>query len=164
MIILGLMTGILVPLISNFFPIKQALGTSLRNALDRFRSGVDELQVQFIRMENAGTSPSQMAVSITFLLSSVLTLYYIPKGVLDGALKQTFFYLNLLLVGCVLGITFITQSLALWLCKVYISIILKFMPQDAKLQPLIYKNLESHSMKNLHANMLYRVTVCFLVF
>jgi uncharacterized membrane protein len=84
--------------------------------------------------------------------------------VLDGALKATFFYLNLLLVGCVLGITFISQAMALGLCKFYISIILKFMPQDAKLLPLIFKNLESHSMKNLHANLLYRVTVCFLVF
>ena len=37
MVVLGLMTGILVPLLSNFYPIKQALGTSLRIALDRFR-------------------------------------------------------------------------------------------------------------------------------
>jgi hypothetical protein len=45
MIVLGLVTGLVVPLIGNMFPIKQALGTSLRNALDRFRQGVDELSV-----------------------------------------------------------------------------------------------------------------------
>jgi len=45
-----------VPLISNIFPIKQALGSSLRNSLDRSRAGVDELSIQFTRMENAGFS------------------------------------------------------------------------------------------------------------
>ena len=108
MIGLGLTTGLLVPLISNIYPIKQALGTSLRNALDRFRSGVDELSVQFVRMENAGTSPTQLAVSLAFLSASVLTLYFIPISVLDNAVKSMFFYLNLLHVGCVLGIIFIT--------------------------------------------------------
>lgn len=57
MVVLGLITGILVPMLSNIYPIKQALGTSLRNALDKFRAGVDEVQVEFVRMENAGTSP-----------------------------------------------------------------------------------------------------------
>lgn len=37
-------------------------------------------------------------------------------------------------------------------------------PKDVKLKPLINKNLESHALKNLHANLLYSVTVCFLVF
>lgn len=36
-VVLGLVTGIVVPMISNVYPIKQALGTSLRDALDRFR-------------------------------------------------------------------------------------------------------------------------------
>jgi len=36
-LLLGLVTGIVVPMISKVYPIKQALGTSLRDALDRFR-------------------------------------------------------------------------------------------------------------------------------
>jgi ABC-type antimicrobial peptide transport system permease subunit len=55
-VLLGIVTGVVVPMVSNIYPIKQALGTSLRDALDRFRQGVDEMSVQFIRMENAGTS------------------------------------------------------------------------------------------------------------
>mmetsp|Transcript_17600 Transcript_17600/g.24277 ORF Transcript_17600/g.24277 Transcript_17600/m.24277 type:complete len:157 (+) Transcript_17600:1559-2029(+) len=53
---LGIIMGIFVPLISNILPIKAALGTSLRNALDRFRPSVDEMEVQMIRMENLGIS------------------------------------------------------------------------------------------------------------
>jgi ABC-type antimicrobial peptide transport system permease subunit len=36
-VMLGVVTGIVVPMISSVYPIKQALGTSLRDALDRFR-------------------------------------------------------------------------------------------------------------------------------
>lgn len=77
-IVLGLATGVLVPLISNIYPIKQALGNSLRNSLDRSRAGVDEISVQFSRMENAGFSVTQVAISLTLCLASVLTLYFIP--------------------------------------------------------------------------------------
>lgn len=164
MVVLGIVTGVFVPMVSNIYPIKQALGTSLRNALDRFRSGVDEMSVQFIRMENAGTNPTQMSISIAICCTSALTLYFIPKAILDSSIKSGFFYLNLLLVGCVLGIVFIGQAFALRLCKIYIDIILWFSPEDRKLKPLIYKNLDSHSLKNLKANLLYSVTICFLVF
>jgi hypothetical protein len=78
--------------------------------------------------------------------------------------KETFFMLNLLLVGCILGIVFIFQSAALGLCKLFVRIIFYMVPADAKLRPLIVKNLDSHSLKNLNANLLYSVTICFLVF
>lgn len=164
MVVLGLVTGIAVPMISNIYPIKQALGTSLRNALDRFRQGVDEMSVEFVRMENAGTSPTQLSISFAIFAASVLTLYYIPASMLNSAVKDLFFYLNLLLVGCVLGFVFIGQAFALWLCKKFINLILAFAPEDRKLRPLIHKNLDAHSLKNLKANLLYSVTICFLVF
>jgi hypothetical protein len=68
---------------------------------------VDELSVEFVRMENAGTSLTQIAISLSVCAASVLTLYYIPAAMLDSAVKSLFFYLNLLLVGCVLGFVFI---------------------------------------------------------
>jgi len=78
-------------MISNIYPIKQALGTSLRNALDRFRQGVDELEVQFLRLENAGTSPTQLSISLIICAASILTLYFIPQSILDGALRACVF-------------------------------------------------------------------------
>lgn len=151
-------------MISNIYPIKQALGNSLRNALDRFRQGVDDVEVQFLKMENSGASPTQLAISIVLCLASILTLYFIPISILDGRVRECIFYLNLLLIGCVLGIVFIGQSAALLLCRKYIDLILLFAPSDIKLKPLIKKNLNSHSLKNLKANLLYSVTICFLVF
>ena len=53
---LGLATGIGVPLLSNILPIKKALGTTLRDALDKSRAGVNEQEVEVVRMENAGVN------------------------------------------------------------------------------------------------------------
>lgn len=83
MVMLGLLSGIAVPLVSNFHPIKKVLGTSLRNALDRFRQGVDEVLVEFVRAESLGVNYTQMAISLFVMASSVLTLYYIPRKALD---------------------------------------------------------------------------------
>ena len=77
-IVIGLVTGLLVPLASNILPIQQALGTSLRDALDRFRAGVDDTEVEFIRMENAGVTPSQVCLAMVIISNSYLTLYLIP--------------------------------------------------------------------------------------
>lgn len=83
---------------------------------------------------------------------------------LEGNFKDVFYNLNVLLVSCVLGIIFVTQAFALSLCKMFITLILKIFRADWKLKPLIEKNVESHSLKNLHANLLYSVTICFLIF
>ena len=88
------------------------------------------MQVEFIRMENAGTNLTQLMISAVVCAASVLTLYFIPKAMLDSNVKSLFFNLNLLLVGCVLGFVFIGQAFALWLCKKYIDIILMFAPED----------------------------------
>lgn len=115
-------------------------------------------------MENAGTNLPQVFIGVSICLASVLTLYYIPSAIIDLEIKEAFFYLNLLLVGCVLGIVFICQSAALFLCKFFVDVIFLLVPGDRKLKPLIVKNLESHSLKNLNANLLYCVTICFLIF
>ena len=46
----------------------------------------------------------------------------------------------------------------------FLEIIMCIMPGDRTMLPLIKKNLESHSLKNMKANLMYSVTVCFLVF
>ena len=51
---LGFATGIGVPLLSNILPIRKALGTTLRDALDKSRASVNEQEVQVVRLEKMG--------------------------------------------------------------------------------------------------------------
>jgi hypothetical protein len=78
-IAIGLVTGLVIPMLSNVVPIRQALGTSLRNALDRFRQGVDDLEVSVIRMESVHVNMTQVGTGLIILGSSTISLYFIPK-------------------------------------------------------------------------------------
>ena len=100
------MTGIVLPLLSNILPIKKALGQTLRNALDRFRQGVDDMEVEMVRYENMGVNLTQIGLSIAILLNSILTLYFIPTHMMNFMLHAGFFYLNLLLIGIIVGMVF----------------------------------------------------------
>ena len=98
------------------------------------------------------------------LASSWLTLYFIPWTVLQLEIEKMFFGLNLLLIGIVLGMVFLMQSIAKRLSIFFVNLFVFFYPADKTLKPLVHKNLDSHSLKNLYSNLLYSVTVCFLVF
>ena len=161
---LGLLTGVLIPLISNIYPIKQALGTKLRDALDRFRQGIDETEVQFLRMENAGFSTSQVGLGLAIVSTSYLTLIMIPHMVLIQQPKDVYFRMNFVLIGIIIGLIFMSQSLVPKLARLILEIIFRIIPGDKMLAPLIHKNLESHALKNMKANMMYCVTICFLVY
>jgi len=77
---LGTFTGLMIPFISNIAPIKSALGSNLRNALDAFRPSIDDLEVEMVRFENQGMSINQVIMSITLLIMGILTYYYIPQA------------------------------------------------------------------------------------
>ena len=83
------------------------MGANLRDALDRFRDGVDDMQVEMVKMEQAGYNPTHMMLSVAILANSALTLYFIPRSILDIMPQEAFFRLNLLLMGCIVGAVFL---------------------------------------------------------
>jgi hypothetical protein len=50
------MVGLFIPFLSNIVPIRSALGSNLRNALDKFRPSIDDLEVEMVRFENESLS------------------------------------------------------------------------------------------------------------
>ena len=48
--------------------------------------------------------------------------------------------------------------------KFYLEVILNIMRKDRVMGPIIYKNLETHSLKNMKANLMYSIVITFLVF
>lgn len=77
---MGVVIGLFIPFLSNIVPIKQALGSSLRNALDKMRPSLDDLEVEMVRFENSGISFNQIMMSITLLCCGIITYYYIPQA------------------------------------------------------------------------------------
>jgi len=106
-IILGVVTGLLIPFLSNIIPIRQALGNSLRNALDKFRPSLDDIEVEMIRFENKGISFNQIMMSTTLLSCGILSYYYIPKAAMKKDFQAFLYLLNVLLLLIILGLTFL---------------------------------------------------------
>ena len=79
-LVYGIITGLFIPFLSNVVPVRQALGSSLRNALDKFRPSLDDVEVEMVRFENQGLSINQVIASITLLICGMLAYYYIPQA------------------------------------------------------------------------------------
>jgi len=106
-IILGVVTGLFIPFLSNIIPIRQALGNSLRNALDKFRPSLDDIEVEMIRFENKGISFNQIMMSTTLLSCGILSYYYIPKAAMKKDFQAFLYLLNVLLLLIILGLTYL---------------------------------------------------------
>lgn len=55
-IILGVLIGILIPIVANIVPIQRALSLNLRTALDIYHKSVNEITIKIKKLEEIGLS------------------------------------------------------------------------------------------------------------
>ena len=115
-------------------------------------------------MENAGVNPAQIALAFGICATSFVTLYLVPHHCLNLDIPEAYWSLNILLLSVIIGVIFMSQVLTPELAKMILSMIFMFSPKDRIMSPLILKNLESHAIKNMKANLMYTTTICFLVY
>lgn len=115
-------------------------------------------------MENLGISINQIILSVTLLSCGILTYYFIPKSYILGNIGLFSFLINLLLLLLIIGMIMISQLLVPMLERFILDVIIFFRKGDAKMKPIIKKNLESHGNRNLKTSLMFTVTLSFLVF
>lgn len=162
--VIGIITGLVIPFISNVKPMKSALKTSLRNALDKMRPSLNDLDVEMVRYENASINYNTLFLSILVICLGVLFYYSIPKAAIERNMHLFLYLLNVLLLMIIIGCTLLAQLLIPYFEVIILDILILFKPQDKILRPIIIKNFESHGKKNLMASLMFVVTLAFLVF
>ena len=55
-IVIGVLFGLTMPIISNYFPIQAAMGKNLRNSLDLSRRNKEEIGIRIEKLEDVGIS------------------------------------------------------------------------------------------------------------
>ena len=55
-IVIGVLFGLIMPLISNYFPIQSAMGKNLRSSLDLNRRNKEEIGIRVEKLEDVGIS------------------------------------------------------------------------------------------------------------
>lgn len=109
--LIGFVIGFGLPLLSNIYPIRQALGTKLRDALDLSRQGIDETQVECVRKENKFLNLTQISISIVIFSISFLCLIVIPQNAATVEVLLCYFNTNLILIFSILGLVMTLEVL-----------------------------------------------------
>jgi len=117
-----------------------------------------------VRLEKMGVNKTQIGVGLAFLFVSFITLFMIPLRTFNVEMGKVYGWLNILLILVIIGFIFTSQAFAPALSRFFLRAIVFCQPRDKLLLPLIQKNLESHGLKNMKANLMYTVALSYLVF
>jgi NADH:ubiquinone oxidoreductase subunit 3 (subunit A) len=163
-LILGIVLGLVLPLIANILPIKRALSKNLRESLDMYHRSVNELQVSIKRLEEMGFSLNQMIVALLLVLLGGIVYYLAPLAWVYENYSLFFFVINFILIMMILGLAFVSILLLPYIQLLFLNLFLLIMRSDRILYQVVKKNLESHEGRNTKTAMMFTVALSFLIF
>ena len=91
-IVIGVAIGILMPIISNLLTVQKALGKKIRDSLDVFHVGANEVYAKIIKLEDFGLSPFEFVLGLTLTTIGVITYYFVPAAFLFQKFELFFFF------------------------------------------------------------------------
>lgn len=164
-VLFGIGFSISLPLISNIFPIRQALAGSLRESLDIVKQNLTDFKIMRIRLDEIGISPNQLCLAVALITMGILTYYVAPIAFLNGNLSLFTLILNLVIIFMILGLSFTAQLLLPFLEKwILIGLIMTLYRNSEKLKSIIIKNLRNHRIRNSKTGMMFTITLAFMIF
>ena len=96
-----------MPMFNNIWGIKRALSKNIKDPLNLFNTVVNEIIIKIIKLENYGVSVFETTLGLTLTMMGIVTYYFIPSAFLYNRLDIFFLILNLILIGMIIGITFL---------------------------------------------------------
>lgn len=105
---ISIFLGLILPQLSNFGPIRTAVATSLRDALDiQRKKKPDDLTVQMTKLQNLGVSPLQTMLGLCFSVFGFLLYYFMPLSIFYWIPLLFFFILMCILFTMIVGMIFL---------------------------------------------------------
>ncbi|CAG9574162.1 permease-like protein [Leishmania major strain Friedlin] len=160
-IVIGILMGLLLPLVATYSPVKRALSSSLRDALDIYRQVYNEAHVKAIRLEAMGLRMWQILLGLFLVFAGFLVYYLMPLSFIFSNMMMFFILLDFVLICMIAGLcmmTYVVQGPA----EVFVLYLLLW-GRETRLQTLIRKNLRSHRDRNSKAYMMVLLSVACLV-
>ena len=164
-LLIGIWVGILMPIFSNLLTVQKALGKKIRDSLDMFHIGANEVYVKIVKLEDFGLSLFEFVLGLTLTIIGVVTYYFVPAAFLFQKYDLFFFSINLLLILMVVGLGFLSFLLLSYLQNFFVYLICWIIRPDMKLRSLIFKNMnKSHIKRNAKTAILFTICLSFLIF
>ena len=104
-ILLGVLTGILMPLVSNIIPIKRALGKALRDSLNLFHRVSNEVFVSVVKLEQMGMSAVGSLIGFMMVAMGLMAYYFAPMAFIFQNTALFLAILNIILIIMIIGFT-----------------------------------------------------------
>lgn len=163
-LILGFSIGLIMPIISNVFPILRALSKTLRDSLDLFHREINIFRVRVMKLEKLGVSLYQSLNAVVLITVGFSSYYLAPKAFIMQDIPMFLWIMNLILIIFLLGLTAFLNLFELFFEKLILKLILFLLFTDRKLESIIQKNIKGHRSRNLKTTLMFSITMSFLIF
>eukprot|EP00004_Rigifila_ramosa_P022811 TRINITY_DN6304_c0_g1_i1.p1 TRINITY_DN6304_c0_g1~~TRINITY_DN6304_c0_g1_i1.p1 ORF type:complete len:1190 (-),score=307.13 TRINITY_DN6304_c0_g1_i1:20-3532(-) len=161
-VLVPVLIGLFVPILSNIVPIRRALSTTLRDSLDVYHQTYNDTTVKIIRLEDLGMSLQQAVIALLLVMFGFMIYYLVPLSFVLGDLVIFFGILTTVLLGMLLGLIILSQSLQAKMEEIMLRLIL--WGDDRKLFVLISKNLNGHRKRNQKTSLMFTLSLAFVIF
>lgn len=104
---IGVFLGIFMPIFTNIFTVKRALSKQIRDSLDIFHTGANDVIIKIIRLEDYGISLFSTSLGLILVVMGVMTYYMAPAAFLFDKMELFFVILNLILIFMIIGMGFV---------------------------------------------------------
>ena len=155
--------GLVIPILSNIFPIKRALSNTLRDSLDVYHHSSQEVNVKIEKLQSVfGLSLDQMVISILMIVIGFIIYYVIPLTFIFLNISLFLTILNGILIAMLLGFTIVTTIFQPILERQILKLLL--WGNDRLLNSLIQKSLSGHRGRNKKTALMYSICLSFIIF
>ena len=164
-ILFGIISGLSIPLISSYLPIKRCLEKNLRETLNFFRNRKTiDIFISMIKLEKMGISPTTFITSITLIIIGLLTYFIAPFSYYQDNLSLFLFIMLCILISMLLGLIILSLLFLPKFQKIIVKLITFISICDRKFNLIILKNLDSHKKRNRQVSMMLITAIGFLIF
>lgn len=161
---LGVIVGLIMPLLAIYVPIKRALTQNLRDSLDIYHRIVSGLSIAILKLEKLGLSPPQLVCAILFVVIGFMTYYIVPLAFMMGKFEIFLYLLNIILILMILGLTFLVQLFQGGLERYAAKMFVLASYFDRKVLSIVLKNLEGHRSRNWKTGLMFCIALSFVIF
>lgn len=162
---IGILFGLIMPVLAILLPIKQALGKNLRTSLDLNHRANNEKSVSVQKLEDLGLSPNQTLVGVMLVILGFITYYCVPLTFYYQKTQWFLFIFDTLLVMIIIGLTFMSVLIFEFVEKGFLWCLMNSCcRRDKNLKDVISKNLDGHRKRNSKTSIMFTLAISFLIF
>jgi ABC-type lipoprotein release transport system permease subunit len=161
--VVGVVVGLLMPLIALIGPVMKSLSKTLRDSLDLYHSATNDTLVVVTKLENLGLSPGQTWSAILMVIFGFIVYYLAPLSFIFLNLTLFFTIFVAVLAGMLIGLCLLAM---LFHSRVQLLVMhcIMWFGDARKLKPLVRKNLHGHAPRNSKTAVLFTTCVAFIIF